>query len=133
MHSVALEPLNLLNLNPTMTSNNNSHAHIQVVNSSNKENQPTTTMVTGGILASTENVIMPEGGNGGTRSRKSSLEVVEQNIPAEPAGMGMAMDLCMPSRSPTHGPLCDQATYIPPPAHRAALHSRPPNNTSSAK
>jgi hypothetical protein len=129
--NVALEPLNLLSLNPTVTSNS-SHAHIQVVNSSNKENRPTTTLMTGGILTSTENVIMQEGGhgNGGTRSRKSSLEVVEQNIPPEPTGM--AMDMCMPSHSPSHGPSWDQATYIPPHAHRVALHSLAPNNTASA-
>lgn len=133
--NVALEPLNLLSLNPTVTSNNTSHAHIQVVNSSNKENRPTTatTTMTGGILASTENVIMQDGhGNGGTRSRKSSLEVVEQNIPAEHAPIGIAMDMCMPSHSPPYTSSCDQATYIPPHAHRVALHSLAPNNAASS-
>ena len=132
--NVALEPLNLLSLNPTVTTNS-AHPQIQVVNSSNKENRPTTsTTMTGGILTSTENVIMQEGGHGdgGTRSRKSSLEVVEQNIPPEHAPTGIAMDMCMPSHSPSYASSCDQATYIPPQAHRVALHSLASNNTATA-
>lgn len=131
--NIALEPLNLLSLNPTTVTSNSSHSHIQMVNSSNKENRPMTT-TTGGILTSTENVIMQENGHGnsGTRSRKSSLEVVEQNIPPEPAPIGMAMDMCMPSHSPPHVPSWDQATYIPPHAHRVALHSLAPNNNTAS-
>lgn len=74
-------------------------------------------------------------GNNGTRSRKSSLEVVQQNIPTEPivSSMGMAMDMCsgglpVVHHNP-HSPR-DQATYIPP--HRSALHSLLPNNNATA-
>lgn len=120
--SIGLEPLNL---NSVLSSLSNGHVggggnNGVAVTSSNKENHPVivdaSVMNGAGIAGNGQQLVMA---SEGTRSRKSSLEILQQNIPQALMALdATSMDMCQPS------PASREATYIP----RAALHSLAPNS-----